>query len=274
MQIPVTGKHAVHLDNEKATLLITLYAKALDYRSKHPILGDKAADDLVRSIEYDFAKFTGFGNDNLTVVRAKQYDDWIREFIATRHDALILYLGCGLDTRALRIDPPPTVSWYDLDYPDVIALREQFFVPRPGYAMIASSVTDPGWLEMLPRDRPTMIVAEGLLEYLNETDVRALLNRLTTHFERGEIAFDVLSSFAVRLGRSQLEATTGARHLWAVDDTRTIEQLDPKLKKSAELSWLALPSVKKLPLVFRLLFTGATAFPRFRNMLRLLRYEF
>lgn len=274
MQIPVTSKRAVHLDKEKATLLITLYAKALDYRSKHPILGDKAADELVRSIEYDFAKFKSFDNDNLTVVRASQYDDWIREYIAAHPDALILYLGCGLDTRALRIDPPPTVSWYDLDYPDVIALREQFFAPRPGYAMIASSVTDPGWLEMLPPDRPTMIVAEGLLEYLAEIDVRALLNRLTTHFERGEIAFDVLSSFAVRLGRSQLEATTGARHLWAVDDTRTIEQLDPKLKKSAELSWLALPSVKKLPLVFRLLFTGATAFPRLRNISRLLRYEF
>jgi O-methyltransferase involved in polyketide biosynthesis len=274
MQIPVTGKHAVQLDNEKATLLITLNAKALDYRSKRPILGDKAADDLVRSIEYDFAKFKSFDNDNMTVLRAKQYDDWIREFLTTHPDALILYLGCGLDTRALRIDPPPTVSWYDLDYPDVIALREQFFAPRQGYAMIASSVIDPGWLEMIPRDRPTMIVAEGLFEYLAESDVRALLNRLTSHFERGELAFDVLSSFAVRLGRSQLEATTGARHLWAVDDTRTIEQLDPKLKKSAELSVFALTSVKQLPWVFRLLFTGAASVPRLRNMIRLLRYEF
>lgn len=274
MLLPIDSRHDVHLSNEKATLLITLYAKAMDYQSKRPILGDKGADELVRSIDYDFAKFNGAGNDNLTVVRAKQYDDWIREFIANRPEALILQLGCGLDTRVIRINPPATVTWYDLDYPEVIELRRQFFATRPGYAVIASSVTDSAWLEPLPNDQPVMIVAEGLMEYLTEADVTTLLNRLTGHFAHGELVFDVLSSFAVKAGKSELETTTGAAHTWAVDDTRVIEMLDPKLKTISNLSFLEAAGVSKLPLGFRLLFTGGRLIPRFRNMMRLLRYQF
>ncbi|GAA2848207.1 hypothetical protein GCM10020220_042160 [Nonomuraea rubra] len=59
---------------------------------------------------------------------------------------MVLHLGCGLDARVYRIDPPATVDWYDLDYPTVIELRERFLPPREHYTLIASSVTDPaGW---------------------------------------------------------------------------------------------------------------------------------
>jgi hypothetical protein len=27
--------------------------------------------------------------------------------------ATVLHLGCGLDSRVFRIDPPPTVRWFD-----------------------------------------------------------------------------------------------------------------------------------------------------------------
>lgn len=274
MQFPGETLHRVHLTKEKETLLITLYAKALDNRSKHPILGDTMADEVVRSIDYDFQKFKGAGGDNLTVARAKQVDDWVREFIAQHPDAIVLYLGCGLDTRVMRINPPAGVSWYDLDYPEVIALREQFFPKRDGYVMIAASVTTQEWLETIPNDRPVMIVAEGLLEYLPEQDVQTLLNRLTSHFQHGQIVFDVLSSFAINAGKSSLQKTTGAIHQWAVDDTHIVETLDPKLKKMAELSAVEVSSLKNLPWTFRVLYSSMRLIPTFRNMLRLLRYQF
>ena len=274
IQFPGETVHQVHLTKEKETLLITLYAKALDNRAKHPILGDTTADELVRSIDYNFQKFEGAGSDNLTVVRAKQIDDWVREFIAQHPDALVLYLGCGLDTRVMRIDPPPEVRWYDLDYPEVIALREQFFPKRDGYAMIAASVTTQEWLASIPNDRPVMIVAEGLLEYLPEQDVQRLLNRLTSHFQHGQLVFDVLSSLAIKWGRANLQETTGAAHQWAVDDTRRIETLDPKLKKMAELSVVEMSSLKKLPWTFRVVYTSMRLIPPLRKLLRLLRYQF
>ncbi|MEU8635469.1 class I SAM-dependent methyltransferase [Amycolatopsis sp. NPDC048633] len=42
----------------------------------------------------------------------------------------MLHLGCGLDARVYRIDPPATVGWYDLDYPGIIELRQRFLPPR------------------------------------------------------------------------------------------------------------------------------------------------
>jgi O-methyltransferase involved in polyketide biosynthesis len=58
--------HQIQLAEEKETLLITLYAKAQDYRSPHSILNDRAADEVVRSLDYDFSKFNSAGADNLT----------------------------------------------------------------------------------------------------------------------------------------------------------------------------------------------------------------
>lgn len=63
------------------TLLIPLYAKALDSRPRHSILGDKKANVIVHLIDYDFARLTGFGNGNVMVVRAKQLDEWAKEFL-------------------------------------------------------------------------------------------------------------------------------------------------------------------------------------------------
>ncbi|XVQ85661.1 class I SAM-dependent methyltransferase [Microbispora siamensis] len=71
-----------------------------------------------------------------------------RSFLADHPDAVVLHLGCGLDARVYRIDPPATVDWYDLDYPPVIELRQQFLPPREHYTLIGSSVTDLTWLAL------------------------------------------------------------------------------------------------------------------------------
>jgi O-methyltransferase involved in polyketide biosynthesis len=191
-----TRNHKINLKEEKETLLITLQAKAKDSYSKHPILNDKKAAEILQMINYDFEKLSHFGNE-IMVIRAKQFDTWLQEFIKVNPNATILNLGCGLDTRIARINPPSTVKWFDVDFPEVIELRTSFFTNKEGYEMIPSSVTDTNWLEKIPKYRPTMIIAEGMLEYLSEDEVKELLNRLTSYFPEGQITFDVMSSFNI-----------------------------------------------------------------------------
>ena len=249
-----------------------LYAKALDSRSKHPILGDVKADEIVRMIDYDFEKLRRPGNGNVVMVaRAKQFDEWVREFLKSNPEAAVLNAGCGLDTRVSRISPLPGVSWFDLDFPEVIAERRNFFSDGQGYRMIESSLTDPGWMEMIPSDRPVVAVADGVMEYLEEGETKTFLNRVTGRFTRGQIIFDVMNSYAMEQGRSRLKQTMGTEHRWAVDDVRAVDRLDPRLKR---VSNLALLRSKYLPLKFRVIFGMASVFPRVRNMFRLLRYEF
>ena len=263
--------HKVHLTGEKKTLLITLYAKALDSRSKHSILGDKRADEMVRMIDYDFESLRDIGNGNVMVVRARQMDEWVREFLRSNPDAVVLNLGCGLDTRFSRIQPSPRVSWFDVDYPDVIAERRNFYSDREGYQMLESSVTEPGWLGKVPGGRPTLVVAEGVLEYLTEEEVRTLLNRVTDRFPRGNVVFDVMNSFAVQSGSKKLRERTGAEHRWVVDDVKAIDRLNPELRRVSNESVFG---SKYLPVGYRLTFGTASILPRFRDMMRMLRYEF
>jgi O-methyltransferase involved in polyketide biosynthesis len=65
------------------------------------------------------------------------------------------------------------------------------------HRMIGADLTDPGWLDTLPRGRPAVIVANGLMAFLTQDDLISLLDRLVGHFPSGEVAFNGYSRFAI-----------------------------------------------------------------------------
>lgn len=228
----------VALTREKETLLITLWAKAGESLLPDSLLKDRFAAEAATRIDYDFARLKV--NRDLMVglaMRAHALDGWTRDFLGRHPEALVLHLGCGLDSRVFRIDPPAGVDWYDIDYPDVIALRQKLYPARDGYHLIGSSVTEPGWIAGLPRDRPTMIVAEGLLLYLPEEEVPLLLERLVQRSPSGEIVFDAYSPFGLKLIAMQpsIKATGAALH-WSLDDPYELERQVPGLELVTEMT--------------------------------------
>lgn len=228
----------VALTREKETLLITLWAKAGESLLPDSLLKDRFAAEAATRIDYDFARLKV--NRDLMVglaMRAHALDGWTRDFLGRHPEALVLHLGCGLDSRVFRIDPPACVDWYDIDYPDVIALRQKLYPARDGYHLIGSSVTEPGWIAGLPRDRPTMIVAEGLLLYLPEEEVPLLLQRLVQRSPSGEIVFDAYSTFGLKLIAMQpsIKATGAALH-WSLDDPYELERQVPGLELVTEMT--------------------------------------
>lgn len=219
----------VRLKKEKETYLSTLYGKALDSRAEKPILGDTFADEVVRRIDYDFEKLKIPKDASITLpMRAKHLDSWTREFLAAHPNSTVLHLGCGLDSRVYRIDPPVTVRWYDVDLPDVIELRRSLYPERYEYEMIGVSVTDLHWLDGIAADRPVLVVAEGLVMYLSAKDGVVLFNRITEQFPSGQIVFDAYSRLTVRLINLAVRLTTlrskptatGTRVFlpWGIDD--------------------------------------------------------
>jgi len=269
-----TEAQRVDLRGAQATLLITLYAKALDQRSRHPILNDERAAQIVEMIDYDFENLTGFGDSIMMPLRARQYDEWLRAFLAAHPDAVVLNLGCGLDTRVSRVEPLATVRWFDIDFPEVIDLRKNFYTDGSNYTMLASSLSEEAWLDRIPRGLPAAVVAEGVFEYLEVEEAKTLLHRITSHFPEGHVLFDCLSSFAVKSGRTELETKTGAVHKWAVDDIREVDALEPRLRRIDNLSLLKTRYRRELSWRYRLLFAAASLVPRLRDLHRLLRYEF
>jgi len=119
------------------------YARALDSRWPHPILGDSLADEVVGKIDYDFE---ALGVQTSVVcqaaLRAKMLDDRVRAFVKRHPDAVVVDLGAGLDDRMQRVGPPPTVDWYNVDLAGVTALRDKLLPPSPQAHSVAVSLAD------------------------------------------------------------------------------------------------------------------------------------
>jgi O-methyltransferase involved in polyketide biosynthesis len=237
------------------SLWLTLCARALDNRSDHPILGDAAADEIVRTLDYDYGKLDIDTNMRLSAsLRAKKLDQVAAEFLTRHPDAVGLDLGAGLDTRATRLSIPATVDWYDVDFPAVAAVREGLIPERPNVHVIGSDVRDPAWLEGIPNDRPVIIVADGLMGFLSEEEMVTLWNRLISHFPSGELVFNAYTRFAVWVAGHApgTRSVAGMIKFPGMDDPRTPESWNPKLRlvKEIVLSWQ--PEVAEFPANWRL----------------------
>jgi len=266
----------VDLTGEKETLLITLYGKALESRRPHSRLKDRFAEAAVGAIDYDFSRLKV--DENLATglaIRALALDDWTRAFLARHADAVVLHLGCGLDTRVFRIDPPVRVEWFDVDYPEVAELRRKLYPPREGHHVVAASVTEPGWLEAAPRDRPTMIVAEGLTPYLRAQDGIRLARDLVRHLAGGELAFDAYSRFGLRILKLNPSFhATGAEVHWSIEDPRELEAQVPGLHLLEDVAAYRPEHAAGMRPLAGLFIRLWQHVPALRKIGRLLRYRF
>jgi O-methyltransferase involved in polyketide biosynthesis len=268
----------VHFTKEKETMLVTLYGRALETKSQDPILRDPAAVEAVQRIDYNFESLNVKWNDILAIAaRAKMFDLWVEEFLASHPKASVLHLGCGLDSRVYRVNPPPDVLWFDVDYPEIIELRQRLFAEHASYRMIGSSVTDPAWLEQVPVDRPALIVAEGLMYYLKEDDVQALVRRIVDRFPSGQIMFDAISRLYLKMQKTNVGiSATGARMWWGINDPHELEEWDPRIHLVTNMSVMDqnFPNIQKMSGGLRAVLRILAWIPALKNMGLMLRFKF
>lgn len=268
---------------EKETMLMTLSGRALQSQWKNPIFHDPWAEEAMRHIDYDISKrYRGVGSWSMwnkigcTIIatRAATFDLLTTHYLADHPDATVLHVGCGMDSRFFRVDPPEGCQWFDVDYPDVIDLRRQLFPERNGaYHLISAPLSDLRWLDKVPRDRPGLLIAEGVLHYLSETEVKALLNAVVAHFPGGQMIFDICHPWIVKRAGSNVGGT-GATYKWGLDDPQDIKQLEPKLELIKELRPSELVAFSRFPLWVRALFRMQEITPTLRRMERTIVYRY
>jgi len=220
------------------SLFLTLCCRALDNRSKQPILADAMADEIVRKLDYDYRKLN-ISKDLMlnATLRAKKLDEVASRFLVRHPNAIGLDLGAGLDTRAVRLNPPSTVDWYDVDFPAVATARQRLIPERPHAHAVGADVRDSEWLDALPSDRPVMIVADGLMGFLSRDEFVSLLNRLISHFPRGEVVFNSYTPFTIWVAHHAPGTKTVADLVKfpGFSDPREPESWNPKLKLVEEI---------------------------------------
>lgn len=277
--MPVSEAAKVRIDftGPAETMLATLHARALDADAAKPVLRDTFAKDLIGRIDYDWRKTSVTGrNASAATVRTAQFDNWARQFIAVHDRAVVLHLGCGLDDRVFRLDPGPGIEWYDVDFPDVIALVKQLYPAREHYHLVPGSVTDPAWVSAIPADRPVLLIAEGLTYYLTRHDGVALLRRVVEHFPSGELQFDVCNWLGIKLQKiNPIVRHSGSTLRWAINEPDEILRAVPGVRLLAAISVFDTDEFRHLPSgVYRVLGKMMLAVPALRTISQLHRYAF
>ncbi|OIW25598.1 S-adenosyl-L-methionine-dependent methyltransferase [Coniochaeta ligniaria NRRL 30616] len=257
--VPEGSKAKVTLTGTPATLLLSLTARVQDCHSPDPILNDKWAEYVADQIDYDYSAMGVHGTIRDTLsARGFYFDQWTREFLDLHknEDVTILYIACGLDARTHRVQWGSNVRWIDLDLPDVVELRRKL-LPEPSgdYTLLAGSALDDSVLSSIPNDRPTAIIIEGLLFYLEEAQALELIRRLCSHFPSGELMFDTMSPAVVSMQKWRRSLSSGfslgdwmqrqgAGFASGIADPAALEKLHPGLKLQTKIAWTEMERIK------------------------------
>lgn len=187
----------MELNNESKTLFIPLLGKAI--MSKDNIfLHDSKAEEIISKIDYDFNSLKQSKWLSMYMsLRAMIIDELCNKYILKHHNVTIIHLGCGLDSRCLRVNQNFR-NWYDIDYESVINIRKKFYDIDSKHKMIGSSVIDFKWLEQIDNSQNMLIVMEGLTMYLSEEEMKSLITKINKKFGDVHLVFDAYSKIGVR----------------------------------------------------------------------------
>lgn len=185
------------MDGVNKTLYIPLYGKAFVSR-KGIILSDPKAEAIWDAEGFPLkgkarSKWLAYNMG----MRSAVFDRWLREKMDAFPNAVVLHLGCGMDSRIDRVGSQNRL-WFDVDFPSVMEERCRYFSESEYYRMLASDIRAVQWLEAVPRNVPAIVVMEGISMYLTLPELKETLKQLCQHFSAVHILMDTYTSFAVK----------------------------------------------------------------------------
>ena len=250
------------MDNVNKTLYIPLYGKA--YVSRRGILlDDKKAEEIWETEGFPLkgkarSKWLAYNMG----MRSAVFDRWLEETLAQMPDAVIVHLGCGMDSRCLRVGAEERL-WFDVDFPEVIAERKRYFAQTQHYHMIGSDLREESWLSSIPMGKSAVIVMEGVSMYLKPEELKAVLKRWKEYFGDVRILMDTYTVFAARATKYKNPINeVGVTQVYGFDDPRDLEK-DTGISFVREHALTPESLIAQLPQreqrFFRTMFAGKTA---------------
>jgi O-methyltransferase involved in polyketide biosynthesis len=179
------------LDGVSTTTLWTLYYRASEAKRSDGVIRDPWAVTLFDAIDYDYRKF---GRPNQShALRAVTFDREARRYLRTHPKAAVVALAEGLQTSFWRLDRAGVcdeLSWYSVDLPPVMALRDNLLPHDNRIVALAQSVLDVSWMDRVDATHGVFITAEGLLMYLQPDEALRLIAECAERFPGGQLMFD------------------------------------------------------------------------------------
>jgi O-methyltransferase involved in polyketide biosynthesis len=253
------------------TLLIPLYYRAMETRCPDAMLKDDKAVEIVSKLDFNPSRFKLQQHDIVGLVcRVREFDRFARDFLTAHPDGVVVHIGCGLDTRFERVDNGQ-VEWFDLDLPEVIDLRRKLVGEESErYHFLSCSVLDPVWIEKvkIKRPRPFLFIAEGVLPYFEEGQVKWLVKTLQAIIPDANMVFDAHTPWVIWGDNLQLMfSKISARLRFGLKHGRDVELWSPGIRMLEEWHYYGTDEPRLRP--FRFMYT----IPFLRNSTGIFHYR-
>ena len=259
------------MKNESKTLYIPLYGKAL-VSKKGIILSDKKAEEVWEKEKFPLGrKSSSKWLAYFMGMRSAVIDLWVSEKLSEKPESIVLHIGCGLDSRIERVNAP-FKKWFDVDFPEVIAVRKEYFSETEKYKMLGASASETEWIKSLPDSENAVVVLEGISMYLSEEIIKNLFAAISEKFPKAEIIMDVYTEKAVKASRIKNPIKdVGALPSFGIDEPSVFET--KKIRFSGEIEMTPEEKINELSgfekAFFKKMFAGKFA----KNLYKIFTYE-
>lgn len=194
------GKNAV-----QETLIIPLYARKVCSELYPNLYRDETAVRLIDEIDYDFSEaeknsrglMQRFGSLEVAM-RQNDLAFEVRDYLKSHPNAAVVNLGCGLDSTGRSCDNG-SCKIYNLDLPDVIAVRNELLPAGEREQNIPCDLKDPAWFDKIDATGGAVFFASGMFYYFLTEQVRELVQGMADAFSGGVLVFDAANRTAVKV---------------------------------------------------------------------------
>ena len=215
-------------DSIQETLVIPLYGRALCSRKFPQLFADQTAAELLERIDYDFSALERKSDSLMQIfgaleVAMRQSDlaFEVREYLRAHPRAAVVNLGCGLDSTGRACDNGQC-RIYNIDLPDVMAVREALLPAGERERNLAADLNDLSWFDAIdaPTEDGAVFFAAGVFYYFRTEQVRALCAAMAERFPGGRLVFDAAGPTAVKLMLKTWVKQAGIRDVGAYFSVR------------------------------------------------------
>ena len=206
------------INGNAETMLQSFYARAQYSKSKNHKFYDVKAVELVDKIDYDFsaaARDSAMGKG--VIARTIVFDELVKNFIEKNPDCTVVNIAWGLDTRFYRVDNGK-ITWYNLDLPETIAIRNQVFQESGRVSTIEISALDSAWAKEVKVRGKMLFIIEGLSMYLTEEENGQILKIIKDNFDNAYVLMECLAK--VWINKERVEKSiqqTGSKFIFGAD---------------------------------------------------------
>ena len=198
-------KYKIEKNTVQETLILPLYSRKLCTELYPNLYRDETAVSLINEIDYDFSEaeknsrglMQRFGSLEVAM-RQNDLAFEVKDYLKIHPNAAVVNLGCGLDNTGRSCDNG-SCKIYNLDFPDVIAVRNKLLPAGDREENIPCDLNNTEWFSKIDTSGGAVFFASGVFYYFLTKQVKTLVQGMADAFSGGVLVFDAANRTAVKM---------------------------------------------------------------------------